>query len=179
MSVFFFRVFGSVVGLFGHLLGFFGYRLRHPYRFQFLYPVHLEGSQTLSLRLEALHADEVTRLDDERLAETVVPAEYDLQPGIYLAGEQNQPVVLVLAQVILPLGGILEREAFQVRIVLLVGVVQGGGPDLVGIELLDNLYIGVVVVVQVEVRGVELAVLVDYQDGVVALELAQVLARPS
>ena len=63
--------------------------------------------------------------------------------------------MFVLAQVILFACSGFKAETFQIRIILLVGIVKGNCPYLIGIELLDDAYIVFVVIAQVEVRSIK------------------------
>ena len=165
MSVF---VFGrSVILCVGSFFWFW-----HAGRFQFVYLAHGVGGEAFALSLVALYAYKVGRFYYQRFPERVVSAEYHLDARIGFGAEQEQTVLLVLAQVVLALACRLEAEAFQVRVVLLVGIVEHGGPYLVGIKLLDEPDIGVVMVVQVEVGSIEVAVCMYHEDAVIALELA-------
>ena len=56
----------------------------------------------------------------------------------------------------------------------MVGVIKRGSPYLVRVELLDDADIIFVVVAQIEISGVELAIVEHYQNGVVALEFSQI-----
>ena len=71
--VFFFRFFHR---------GFFGFRFRAAYGFQFGNGFRIERSEPFAFRFETLYADETFRINFLRVAETVVPAERDLQPWI-------------------------------------------------------------------------------------------------
>ena len=50
-------------------------------------------------------------------------AEYHFQTGIELVGQQDEAVILVFAQIVLLTVGTFEAETFQVRVVLLVGII--------------------------------------------------------
>ena len=58
---------------------------------------------------------------------------------------------------------------------MLVGIVKGGCPDFIDLELLDDQDVVLVVVAQIEVGGSELTVFGDNQYDIIALEFAQVL----
>ena len=139
---------------------------------------HLEVGDALAYGLEALDESKLLGVDDERLAEAVATTEVDLDERVCLAGEQGEAAVLVLIDEGVLLCRSLHREALDVVEALLRGVAHDGGPHLVGAVLLDIEDIVFVVVVGVEVREVELAVLEHHKDAVVAVELAQVLAMP-
>ena len=64
----------------------------------------------------------------------------------------------------------------NVGIVLLVGIVEHGCPYFVGVVLLQDAYVVLVVVVHIEVSGVEITVLQHHQNAFVALILADELA---
>lgn len=85
-------------------------------------------------------------------------AEDHFQTGVELVGEQDEAGVLVVSQIVLLTVGVFEVEAFQIGVVLLVGVVEGGSPYLVRVELLDDADIIFVVIAQVEVGGVVIAI---------------------
>lgn len=59
--------------------------------------------------------------------------------------------MFVLTQIVLLAGSGFEAETFQVRIVLLVGIIKRSRPYLVGIELLDDTHIIFVVIAEIEV----------------------------
>ena len=50
-------------------------------------------------------------------------AEYHFQAGIKLVGQQDEAVILVFAQIVLLTVGTFEAETFQVRVILLVGII--------------------------------------------------------
>ena len=68
--------------------------------------------------------------------------------------------MLVVSQEILLFGCRFEGEAFQVRIILLVGIIEHSCPYLVRIELLDAENFRIVMVAQIEVGSIEFSVLV-------------------
>ena len=84
----------------------------------------------------------------------------------------------VLAEEILAAHGRsgLQLEAFDVGESLLVGIVEGHAPHLVGVEFLNAQEVGLVVIVHVEVSCVVFSVLEQNEDAVVRLELAEELA---
>ena len=88
--------------------------------------------------------------------------------------DRDQTGILVVSQIVLLAVGTFKTETFQIRIVLLVGIIKRGSPYLVRVELLDDADIIFVMVAQIEVAGVELAIVEHYQDGVVALEFSQI-----
>ena len=69
----------------------------------------------------------------------------------------------------------LQRETLEVGVALL-GIEEGGRPHLLHIEFLDAQKVLLVVIVDVEVGGVELAVVEDDEYQVVGVELAQILS---
>ena len=73
-------------------------------------------------------------------------------------------------------GGCLEAETLDVRIVLLVGIVEYGGPYFVRIVFLQYAYAIVIVIVQVEVGGIELSAVLYDKDGVFALEFSEIFS---
>ena len=163
----------------GRFFGFFFYGFglfREADRLHFVYLVYLERGDTLALGLVALHADELFHIDVEGFAEHIVASEGHPNARIHHIGEQDELALLVLAQEAQLAGRSLEGESLEVRIALLVGIVEGSTPHLVRVELLDDADARLVVVVQVEVRCIEFAVFHDNEDEVVAMELAQVLA---
>ena len=81
----------------------------------------------------------------------------------------------VVAHQVLPLLGILGREALEVDIAL-IGVEVDGGPCLARVVTLDEQDVLLVMVAQVEARGVEFARLQHDEDAVVAAELSEGLA---
>lgn len=101
-------------------------------------------------------------------------AKYDFQTRIVLVGQQDQTVVLIFSQVVLFTVGGLKTETFQIRIILLVGIVKRGSPYLVRIKLLHDAYIIFIVVAQVEVGSIEITVVQNNQYAVVALEFTQI-----
>ena len=101
-------------------------------------------------------------------------AKYDFQTRIVLVGQQNQTVVLIFSQIVLFTVGGLKTETFQIRIILLVGIVKRGSPYLVRIKLLHDAYIIFIVVAQVEVGSIEITVVQNNQYAVVALEFTQI-----
>ena len=103
-------------------------------------------------------------------------SEDDFQSWIILVCHQDQAIVFVLAQVILFACSSFKAETFQVRIILLVGIVKGNCPYLIGIELLDDAYIVFVVIAQVEVRSIKFSGIQYNQNVVVALEFTQIFA---
>ena len=116
--------------------------------------------QSLALCLEALHTYKVAGFQNECFAEAVVSAKVYLDARVHLTGQQDKLRMFVVAQEILFLGGCFEGEAFQVRIVLLVGIIEHGCPYLIWIEFLDTENIRVVMVAQVEVGSIEFSVLI-------------------
>jgi len=52
-----------------------------------------------------------------------MPAEYDFQSGVVFIGQQDEAVILVFAQIVLLTVGTFEAETFQVRVILLVGII--------------------------------------------------------
>ena len=82
--------------------------------------------------------------------------------------------MLVLAQKTQLAGRGFECESLEVRITLLVGIVESRTPHLVGIEFLDDADSRFVVVVQVEVGRIEFPVLHDNENEVFAMEFAQI-----
>ena len=91
----------------------------------------IERSEPFAFRFETLYADETFRIDFLWVAETVVPAERDLQPWIGFIREQDEAAVLVFSHETLGLGTRFERKTLDVRITLLVGIVENGTPYLV------------------------------------------------
>ena len=169
---------GCLIGclcLFG-LLGEF--RLGTARGLQLFKAGYLEVGDALAYGLEALDEGKLLGIDDERLAEAVATTEIDLDERVYLTGEQHHAAVLVLVDEGVLLCRGLHREALDVVEALLRSVAHDGGPHLVGAVLLDIEDIVFVVVVGIEVREVELAVLEHHKDAVVAVELAQILAMP-
>ena len=102
------------------------------------------------------------------------PPKYDFQTRIVLVGQQDQTVVLIFSQVVLFTVGGLKTETFQIRIILLVGIVKRGSPYLVRIKFLHDAYIIFIVVAQVEVGSIEITVVQNNQYAVVALEFTQI-----
>jgi len=152
--------------------GFFRIAERH----QFGDGIHLEGGDAFAFRLVALHTDEFFYIDVEGFAESVASSEGHSDAWIDHVGEQDELTLLVLAQKVQFLVGRLEGKSFEVRITLLVGIVEGGAPYLVRVELLNQADTCFVVVVQVEVGGIEISVLHDDEDEVFAMEFTQVLS---
>ena len=105
-----------------------------------------------------------------------MPAEYDFQSGIVFIGQQDEAVILVFAQVVLLAAACFKAESLDVRIPLLVGIIKDCRPHLVRVIFLQYPYIVFVVVVHIEIAGVELAVVQHYQDLLVALELTEVFS---
>ena len=163
---------GGFFIVFFRCFGFFRIAERH----QLGDGIHLECGDALAFGLVALHADEFFHIDVEGFAEGVASSEGHSDAWIDHIGEQDELALLVLAQEVQFLVGRLEGESLEVRITLLVGIVEGGTPYLVRVELLDQADARLVVVVQVEVGGVEISVLHDDEDEVVAMEFAQVLS---
>ena len=82
--------------------------------------------------------------------------------------------MLVLAQKTQLTGRCFESESLEVRITLLVGIVESRTPYLVGIEFLDDADSRFVVIVQVEVGSIEFSVLHDDENEVFAMEFTQI-----
>ena len=121
--------------------------------------VYGKGCNSLSLSLVALYADEFFHIDVEGFAEDIVSSEGHSDTRVDHIRKQDELALLVLAQEVQLLVCSLERESLEVRIALLVGIVEGCTPHLVRVELLDDADARIVVVVQVEVGRVEVAVL--------------------
>ena len=105
-------------------------------------------------------------------------SKHDFQTRIAFVRQQDEAVVLVFAQIILFACGCLEAETLDVRIVLLVGIVEYGGPYFVRIVFLQYAYAIVIVIVQVEVGGIELSAVLYDKDGVFALEFSEIFSAP-
>ena len=103
-------------------------------------------------------------------------AKHNFQTRVALICQQNEAAVLVFSQVVLLAGGCLEAETLDVRIVLLVGIVEHGGPYFVRVVFLQYAYAVIVVVVQVEVGGIELSAVLYDKDGVFALEFSEIFS---
>ena len=103
-------------------------------------------------------------------------AEYNFQSRIIFVSQQDETIVLVLTQIVLLAVTYLETETFDVRITLLVGIIQNGCPYFVRIIFLQHPYVVFVVIVHIEIAGVELAVVQYHQDLLVTLELAEVFS---
>ena len=110
---------------------FFCFRFRAAYGFQFGNGLRIERSEPFAFRFETLYADETFRINFLWVAETVVPAERDLQPWIGFVREQDEAAVLVFSHETMGLGTRFERKTLDVRITLLGGIVENGTPYLV------------------------------------------------
>ena len=120
----------------------------------------------------------------KRVAEIVGGAVTHEQARVNGVGEQQESARIcrcglchggraydALADEVLMAGGGFEGEALEVGVALL-SIVESCRPDLLGLELLDAQDVLLVMVVEVEVGGIELAVVEHYKDGVLAVELA-------
>ena len=67
----------------------------------------------------------------------------------------------------------IHREALDIRIALVVGIVENGGPDLVLVPFFQTEDIVLVMVVRVEVGDVEIAIVEYYQDAFVVIEFTE------
>ena len=67
----------------------------------------------------------------------------------------------------------IHREALDIRIALIVGIVENGGPDLVLVPFFQTEDIVLVMVVRVEVGDVEIAIVEYYQDAFVVIEFTE------
>ncbi len=160
------------------LLHRFRLRLLPVRRLQLVHGVYLVCSKPLAAELEAAHARELLHLHHHGLAEAVQAAEHHLQTRERLVGEQHQAALAVAAHVVLLTRICLEPETLDVGQLPLVGIIEHRRPHLPLVVLLDDAYVGVVMVGKVEARGIEIAVVQHHQYMVAALELAQVLPAP-
>ena len=103
-------------------------------------------------------------------------SEYDFQSWIIFVSQQNEAAVFILAQIVLLAVARLKAETLDVGIALLVGIIEDGCPDLVRIVFLQYPYVVFVMVVHVEIAGVEFAVVQHNQNLFVALELTEVFS---
>ena len=106
-----------------------------------------------------------------------MPAKDHLHTRIGLIREQHQAILRILAQEALLTGTGLQQEALEV-IIFLVSVVDNRCPGLARLIFLDHQDILLIMVTQVEIGGIEITVVQNNQDLIIAVELTQLLASP-
>ena len=151
---------------------------RGPSGFQFLYLRHVAGGNALALGLETLDTDEVFGFDVEWFAEVVGTTHGDEQVRVGGVGEQDEPALGILAEIALVACCGLECETLHVGVALLVGIEETSRPHLIRVVLLDAQDVVLIVVVHVEVGGIELTILADDQNLFIAVEFAQIFTLP-
>ena len=152
------------------------FRFGEAGRFKFVDRIHGIGRDAFSFGFEPFDSYEFICIDIQRITEAVVSAKYNFQTRIVLIGQQDETDILILSQIVLFAVGGLEAETFQVRVILLIGIIKCSGPYLMGIEFLNDAHIVFVVIAQIEVGGVEITIVQYNQYGVVTLEFSQVFA---
>lgn len=125
---------------------------------------------------ETLYTYKVGCFDRERFTESIVTTKANFYTRIGFAAIQYKARSRVFAEEILLACRRFHLETFQVWIPLLVSIVEGNCPYEVGIELLNQQYIGLVVVGKVEVGSIEIAIVEYDQNRVVAIKLAKAFA---
>ncbi len=129
--------------------------------------------KTLALCLETLLPDKLFCIDFLGRSDRIHAAIGNLESRIGGIGEQNQLAVRIFShEVLMALDGI-HRESLDIRIALIVGIVENGGPYLVLVPFFQTEDIVLVMVVRVEVGDVEIAIVEYYQDAFVVIEFTE------
>ena len=71
---------------------------------------------------------------------------------------------------------VFKHKAFDVWEIVIVGIIEYGRPNNVGVIFADILNVGIVVIVQVAVCEIVVSVLQNDEDAVIAGELTQICA---
>ena len=133
------------------------------------------GSDTLTTGADALDESKFLDIDLGRTQLATLLLTPDEEAWVVGIGQEQQLVLGVLPEDILTLLIFLDAEALDVM-VLLIGIVVDGRPDLAGLILLDAQEVLLDMDRVAEVGGIAFARLEDDEDAVTGVEGAEVLA---
>ena len=142
---------------------------------QLLNLLHRISGDALAFGLEALYSYELLAVDFLVATGRIGSAIDDIDAGIDLVGEENETRIGIVADETLMLLALLHIETLEVRVVLIVGIIDDSRPDFFRVKLLYPQDIAVVMVVGVEVGEVIFTVLQDNEYLIVVEELTKEL----
>ena len=136
----------------------------------------MPSGDAFTFSLEAFYAYKLFNLNLHGCTIFVAAAEHYANARVRLIGEEEKLTIGVVAKETLLTFCSLHGEAFDICVVVIIGIAHHGTPHFAFVPLLNELQIVFVMVVGIEVREVELAVIKHHEYRVALVKLAQQLA---